>query len=182
MNLPEAVFVQLRHLLDMEEGIQWSVGDFILDVWTETRKYDQDDEKKAHASMIREMAEGTGADKSTLRSRENMSKFYDKHDREVWQPPYTYHQLRAIRKAGETSWRSVAGWGLTGGWNNGVATIDEIRAKIDGQIDAKALCMKRLVVLEHKIRVLRDDLGTPPDVVVALSLVPSIIQDAKELL
>ena len=70
MQLPDAVFTQLRHLLDMEEGIQWKVGDFIRDVWAEMNRYvDKDDERKEHASMISQMANGTAADSSTLRSR-----------------------------------------------------------------------------------------------------------------
>lgn len=183
MQLPDAVFTQLRHLLDMEEGIQWKVGDFIRDVWAEMSRYtDQDDQRKEHASMISQMANGTGADKSTLRSRKKMSVFFTDADRSFWQPPYTYHQMRALMSAGEDKWRDVALWGMDGGWNNGVATIDEIREKITGEIDARELCLKRLIVLERKIMTIRGDLSTPPDVVVALCLIPSILQDTKELL
>lgn len=181
MRLPDMVFAQLRHLLDMEENLQWEVGDFIRDVWVEIEiRVPDGKERKAHAEMINQMAYGTGADKSTLRSREKMSMFYTKEDRAKWDM-YTYHQLRAIRKAGE-NWETVAEWGMTGGYNGGVATIDELRAKIDGEIDANELCMKRLIVLERKIRVILDDLSTPASVREGLVLVPTILEDTKELL
>ena len=133
MRLPDAVFTQLRHLLDMEEGLQWDVGDFIRDVWSEIARYSED-QKKDHADMVKQMANGTGADKSTLRSREKMSTFYSKQARDTWQPPYSYHQMRALMSAG-TEWVGVATWGLDGGWNNGVANIEEIRAKITSDRD-----------------------------------------------
>jgi hypothetical protein len=132
--------------------------------------------------MIKDLAKGTGADKSSLRRREKMSRFFHDADRKYWQPPFTYHQMRALMTAGEDKWRDVALWAMDGGWNNGVATIDEIRAKITGEVDARELCLRRLMVLERKIQVVTDDLTTPDDVRVALSLIPSILQDAMELL
>lgn len=181
MQLPDAVFTQLRHMLDMEEGVQWGVGDFILDVWTELSRFVSDeDRRKEHANMINQMASKTGADKSTLRSRENMSKFYSPQDR-VEYDMFTYHQFRALRKAGD-NWREIAEWAKDGGWNNGMATIDEIRAKIDGEQDSLDLTRKRLDALERKIRVILDDNATPPNVREALVLIPTILQDAKELL
>lgn len=132
--LPDAVFEQLRHLLDMEAKNQWAVGDFIVDVWTEIEKYTPEDERKqAHAKMITEMATKTGADKSTLRSREKVAGFFDERTRNRWVPPYTYHHMRALAAVGE-GWEEVALWGLSGGHNGHLATVDEMRQHIKGSV------------------------------------------------
>jgi hypothetical protein len=179
--LPDEVFTQLRYLLDQGDMIQWRTGDFILDVWAEIAKYSPPgDHKKDHAIMITQMASRTGADKSTLRSRERVSEFFDEDMRNKWQPPYSYSQMKALRTAGD-EWETVAEWGLDGGWNNGVATTDEIRDKISGQRDPKELLLKRLVSMEKTARRIIDDEATPVDVREGMVLALAVIQDTKEL-
>ena len=182
MKLPDAVFVQLRHLLDQGETVQWATGDFIRDVWEEIHRYTPKiDQPKEQAQMIKDMARETGADKSTLRSRFRMSVFFTDQQRATWMPPYTYHQMRALKSA-EDGWADVATWGLMGGWNGQLATIEEIRAHIRGEQDPLELTLKRIIVLERKIRVVLDDLSTPADVREGLILIPAILEDVKELL
>lgn len=183
MKLPDLVFEQLRHLLDMGEIQQWAVGDFIRDVWEEIEKnIPEGSERKEYASMIRQMANATGADESTLRSRAKMSKFYlTKATRESWQPPYTYHHLRALMSAGD-NWREIALWGLTGGFNEGVATVQEIRDKIRGDRDPLELTRARIERLRKTVDGIMVAEETPENVVVGMTLLPAILDDVLDLL
>ena len=183
MNLPDLVYEQLRHLLDMGERNQWAVGDFIRDVWEEIEKnVPKEEHKKEHATMIIQMATNTGADKSTLRSREKMSTFYQMGWRATWQPPYTYHHLRALMGAGPDGWADVASWGLTGGYNGGLATVEEIRDHIRGAVDPTELTRKRLVSLQRMASKIIQAEETPIKVSVQLGLVPAMIEDALDIL
>ena len=182
MKLPDLVYEQLRHLLSMGEANQWAVGDFIRDVWIEIEMRVPDgDERKEHAAMIRLMAQNTGADESTLRSRKNMSTFYPESARQVWQPPYTYHHLRALMSAGD-EWEQVAQWGLTGGYNDGIATVREIREHIRGKTEPLVLTQQRLTRLQKLASKIIEAEETPRPVGVQLSLIPIIVEDALDLL
>jgi hypothetical protein len=173
--LPDAVYTQLQHLLDMETIPQWAVGDFIVDVWAEIERYVPEKERKqAHAEMIRDMATNTGADKSTLRSREKMSEFYTKEDREAWMPPLSYHHLRALMSAGD-EWREVAIWAQTGSFAGGVATVADIRAKIKGDKTPEQLTHDRLMVLDGKFQVLLGDFRTDPKTKMAIAMMSILL-------
>ena len=183
MKLPDLVYEQLRHLLSMGEANQWAVGDFIRDVWIEIEMRVPDgDERKEHAAMIRLMAENTGADESTLRSRKKMSTFYDKITREEWMPPYTYHHLRALMAVGRDQWTETATWGLTGGWNGGLVTVKEIREHIRGKTEPLVLTQQRLERLQKLASKIIEAEETPRPVGVQLSLIPIIVEDALDLL
>ena len=182
MKLPDLVFEQLRHLLEMGDIQQWAIGDFIRDVWEEIEKnIPEGSERKEYASMIRQMANATGADESTLRSRTKMSRFYSDADRDVWQPPYTYHHLRALMSAGD-DWPGIAMWGLTGGFNDGVATVQEIRDKIRGDRDPLELTRARIERLHKTVDRIMVAEETPENVVIGMSLLPAILEDVLDLL
>lgn len=182
VKLPDAVFEQLRYLLDRGEQNQWDVGDFIRDVWSEIQVYvPVDEQKKAHAVMIIQMADRTGADKSTIRSRESMSSFFNDLARLAWQPPFTYHQMRALKTAGPDDWEKVAEWAMDGGYNGQPASIDEIREHINGKVSPSDLLRKRLTRLELLARKIYDDPATQEDVRETILITITTIQDALDL-
>ena len=71
VQLPDAVIESLRQLLDDSDSYQFAVGDLINDVLVEFDQIKRSD-------LIKQMADRTGADRSTLRDRHNVAKFYPK--------------------------------------------------------------------------------------------------------
>ena len=116
--LPEQVIEALRQLLDDGESYQWATGRFICDVIEEFPQINR-------ADLIKQMADRTGVDRSTLRDRHNMAKFYSpevQHEFDM----LSYSQLRAAKSAGD-NWREYAEWAAA----NLPAPVAVIRARID---------------------------------------------------
>jgi hypothetical protein len=175
MILPDGVFVQLQHLLDLEAVNQWAVGDFIVDVWAEIQRYaPEEEQKQEHADMIKQMASNTGADKSTLRHREKMSGFYPVSERGRWMPPYSYHHLRALMSA--DNFEETAHWGLTGSIGGGVATVAEIRHKIKGDKSPEQLEQERIRALYGKIQAILGDSTTSPTTRMGVTLIKFLVE------
>ena len=107
-QIPDEALLQLRDLLEQDATMQWEIGRFIAVYWEEVLKYvDTRDTREAHAEVIRQFATGTGADRTTLRDREKMWLFFTDEDRARF-PTFTYHQFRALRKAGPNDWERWA--------------------------------------------------------------------------
>ncbi len=119
-DLPDIVIEVTRQLINDGEGYQWRLGDHIASVVDELGdKYAGfiDDTpqaegavRRARAHIIRQLADRTGTDRSTLRDRENMARFFPPIVRGDL-VPLTYHQLRACKSAGP-DWQKHAEWAL----------------------------------------------------------------------
>ena len=117
VQLPEQVIEALRQLLDDSESYQWATGDFIIDVLDEFPNI-------ARADLIRQMADRTGSDRSTLRDRHNVAQFYPSKVRKEFDM-LTWSQLRACKSAG-TEWRQYAEWAM----DHMPAPVAVLRARI----------------------------------------------------
>ncbi len=117
IQLPDEVIESLRQLLDDSESYQWATGDFVIDVLVEFPQVKRSD-------LIKQMADRTGADRSTLRDRHNMAEFYPKEVREEFDM-LSYSQLRGCKAAGD-NWREYAEWAR----DNLPAPVAVIRARI----------------------------------------------------
>lgn len=127
--LPDSLIEAFRELLSKSDHRQWEQGDFICEVLDEFRVLEPDNEqgkRDLRASVIRQLADRTGADRATLRDRHIMAKFYPPRIRSEWSPPLTYHQLRACKSAGPDHWREYATWAC----DNLPAPVAVIRAHI----------------------------------------------------
>ena len=176
-QVPDEALDQLRSILERDGQTQWEIGDFIVAYWTETLKYVEPQEiGNAHAELIRQFAAGTGADRTTLRDREKMSLFYSKADRAKF-PVFTYHQFRALRKAGPNDWERWAELASNQNW--GVA---KIRLEIAKKESPMEVLLKRIDKLGKATRKILDDQDVPKEVRASLSLIPTILEDTKELI
>lgn len=127
VELPDVVYDQLRGLLDQKEVLQWEIGDFIVDVWQEVKRYVPEDERrKEHARFLKDLAYHTGTHYGSLRNMEVMSEFYSTKDRKAYIPPLTWSHLRACLSAGE-DWETWARWAV-----DNQASADAIRAERKG--------------------------------------------------
>lgn len=133
MKLPDEVYNQLTYLLDQKENMQWEIGDFIVDLWSEVARYTPEDERrKEHAILLKNLAENTGTHTGTLRNLERMSGFYSPERRERWSM-LTYYQLRSATSAGE-EWEGWCEWAVgEGSFNGRPASGDAIREAIAGK-------------------------------------------------
>ncbi len=108
--LPDIIIETLRALANRGDTQQWEIGDFLVGVVDEIKKYVPDEgytpEVVTRARLLRELADRTGLDASTLRDREVMARFFTHADREAYHA-LTYHQLRACKGGGER-WREYA--------------------------------------------------------------------------
>lgn len=177
-QIPDEALLQLRDLLDKEGGAQWETGDFIVAYWEEVLKYVEPNEvREAHAKVIRKFASGTGADPTTLRDRERMSLFFTKADRARF-PMFTYHQFRALRSAGEDEWEWWAEVAARENWS-----VAKIREAIDDfNTEGTEVLLKRLDKLDKQTRKIMDDDRIDEEVRTSLCLIPTILQDTKELI
>ena len=117
VQLPEQVIEALRQLLNDGDRHQFIVGDFICDVL--------DEFPNVHRSeLIRQMADRTGANRSTLRDRHDVARFYPQEVRKEFDM-LTWSQLRACKSAQE-DWREYAEWAAA----NMPAPVAVIRARI----------------------------------------------------
>jgi hypothetical protein len=178
VQIPDEALLQLRALLETEGGIQWEIGDFIVSYWEEVLKYVKPDEvREAHANVIRQFAHGTGADRSTLRDREKMSMFFTEADRARF-PMFTYHQFRALRKAGKDEWEWWAEVAARNNWS-----VAKIREAIDDfTTEGTEVLLKRLKKLGSLTRKILDDTRVDEEVRESLCLIPTILLDTEELI
>ena len=176
-QIPDEALNQLRSILERDGQTQWEIGDFIVAYWEETLKYIEPQEiGNAHAELIRQFAAGTGADRTTLRDREKMSLFFAKADRLRF-PVFTYHQWRALRKAGPNDWERYAEIAVNSGYS-----VAQIRNLIDSDKNPTEVLLNRINKLGKATRKILDDESVPKEVRTALSLIPTILEDTKELL
>jgi hypothetical protein len=123
--LPDAIIEHLRQLADSNERGQWEIGDFLVSVLDELGPaFESMGVKRARPSIIRQLANRTGLDSSTLRDRESMCRFFPVKARDHYHA-LTYHQLRSCKSAGD-NWRKYADWALV----NLPAPVSVIRAKV----------------------------------------------------
>lgn len=167
MNLPNEVFETLRTMLGKGDRLQWDMGAFLEEVWSEAGSYytKQWGEKKGRAEYIRDCATNSGADESTLRDRINMRRFFTDADITVWDM-YTYHQMRALKSAGPDEWEVFANWGLTAGHDGKLASVKQIRReiKIANQDEVDPEWKVKFDRVKETLAQLTDDIDTPPDV------------------
>ena len=164
VKLPDEVIEATRQLLHEGEGYQWRVGDHLAAV------VDGFGHVLKRSEVIRQLANGVGADASTLRDRECMARFYPPSLRREYDS-LTYHQLRACKSAGER-WREYADWAL----DNLPAPVSLIRASIKHNGDLPPAWVgrwERMLVMADLLVV---DEQTPP--VVRLAAV-ALIETAK---
>lgn len=176
IQIPDEALDQLRELLEQDGQMQWVIGQFVVDFWQEMLKYIKPEEiREAHAEVIRQFAKGTGADKSTLRDREKMYLFYEDFDRSRY-PTFTYHQWRALRKAGKDKLEETAELAHDNNWS-----VAQIRKHLDKKPKSEVV-LKRLDRIDSEARKIMDDEEVPENVRESLSLIPTIILDTKELI
>lgn len=178
MKLPDEVYTQLTYLLSQKEDLQWEIGDFIVDLWSEIEKYTpENDRRKEHATLLKDLSENTGSHYGTLRNLERMSGFYKPEWRQRWQPELSYYQLRAAKTAGD-EWERWCEWAVgEGSFNGRPASGDRIREAITGKKTNFQRVYERLDSIQVQAEQIMAD---EPQIAGALTLIPSIIYDAKE--
>lgn len=176
-QIPDEALTQLSSLLERDGSTQWEIGKFINDYWIELLKYiPKDDIREQHAELIRQFAKGTRADRTTLRDREKMWVFFTDADRLEYGDVFSYHQFRALRGAGQEEWRLYAITAADEGWS-----VAQIRKAINKDKDPRQELLKDLTKIGKSASKLIEDEGLRPDIRESLCLIPSIIQDTKEL-
>ena len=158
MQLPEQLIEAFRQLLDDGEAYQWAVGDFITDAIAEFPGIER-------AELIRSLADRTGADRSTLRDRHNMARFYPKEVRREYDM-LTYSQLRACKSAGDR-WREYADWAA----DNMPAPVAVIRARVKNNGHDQPAWVHRWESLYGIAQQIKDDTAAPFAVRAAASAV-----------
>ena len=175
-QIPDEALNQLDALLEREGGVQWEVGDFLMDYWEEMLKYLKPNEiKDAHAKLIRDFARGSRADKTTLRDRKKMSLFFPKSVRDRFSM-FSYHQFRALRSAGAEDWEKYAEIAADEGWS-----VAKIRRKIDEDKQPEQGYMRILTRMEKDAFRLLEDKHTPDKIRAGVDLILCVILDTKEL-
>lgn len=158
--LPDEVVEGLRQIAEQGEGIQWSMGDYLVAVVDEFEPYiePRTPTYTSRTEIVKQLADRTGLDTSTLRDREMMARFYPKEVRERYSP-LTYYQLKACKSAGG-DWQRWADWALA----NLPAPVDVIRAKIKVGNSLMPLWLMRLEKIEKIAQQVNHD-GEAPDAV-----------------
>jgi hypothetical protein len=146
--LPEQVIEALRQLLDDGESYQWATGDFIIDVLDEFPQV-------ARSNLIKQMADRTGSDRSTLRDRHNVARFYPQEIRKEFDM-LTWSQLRAC-KAAQGEWRTYAEWAA----KNMPAPVAVIRARIKNNGDDQPAWVHRWDSMQGLARMIAEDREAP---------------------
>ena len=181
IQIPDEAIEHLRHLLERDGIRQWEIGRFLSVYWETLLKHLEPGEVgAAHADMIRDFAVGTGADKTTLRDRENMWLFFSDRDRKKYDM-LTYHQFRALKSAGPHYWEKWAEWALDNGYNGRPASVARIRKAIDDEKNPEPVWVKRLARLEELVTKIVDDEDAPRHVREDMIEVAIIMQATKEL-
>jgi hypothetical protein len=161
IQLPEQVIEALRQLLNDSESYQWAIGDFIIDVLDEFITLDR-------ADVIKQLADRTGHDRSTLRDRHNMCKFYPLETRKQYDM-LTYSQLRACKSAGDR-WQEYADWAM----GNMPAPVAVIRARVKNNGHDEPAWVHRWESLVGIARMIAADEAAPDNIREAASQVIAI--------
>ena len=167
MKLPDEVFTQLTYMLEQGEKWQWKIGRFINEVWEEVQPYvilkagetHTQAIRREHAFLIRSLAEGTGADRSTLNDRQNMATFFSVANREKYHM-LTYSQLRACKSEGE-DWETWADWALTNGFHGRPAGVHTIRKAQALKKNPEFMWVRNLRKIEELAEKIMHDQDTP---------------------
>jgi len=164
--LPDELIEKIRQLSDTADSFQWQIGDILSDVWDEVgQAYAAilDSERKAHAYIIGQIATRAGIAKSTLRDRESMSRFFPQAVREQL-IPLTYHQIRAIKSAGD-QWQIYRDWVFDQANQNGYfPSVETIRDQIKADGAECPLWSRRLIKVLPVLEKISLDPDAPQDI------------------
>ncbi|KKL50579.1 hypothetical protein LCGC14_2304120 [marine sediment metagenome] len=158
VQLPEQVIEALRQLLDDGETYQWATGDFICDVLDEFPQVNR-------SELVRQMADRTGSDRSTIRDWHNVARFFTKEVRKEFDM-LTWSQLRACKHAGE-EWRQYAEWAAA----HMPAPVAVIRARIDNNGHDQPAWVHRWEGMQRLAQQIADDREAPDEIREACRLV-----------
>ena len=164
MLLPDQVIEALRQLLDDGDRHQFIVGDFIIDVLAEFPQVNR-------SELVRQMADRTGSDRSTIRDRHNVARFYPKEVRTEFDM-LTWSQLRACKRAGE-EWRQYAEWAAA----NMPAPVAVIRARIDNNGHDQPAWVHRWEAVQRLAGQIAEDREAPEGIKKVCRLVTQESQD-----
>lgn len=162
--LPDEVIEHTRQLLETQDGHQWKLGDHLVDVMVELGELyaellNEEDKtyalKKARAHIIRQIANRTGADRSTLRDRHNMCRFFPP-DIRVRYSVLSWSQLRACKAAGAV-WEEYAIWAC----DNLPAPVAIIRARVKYNGDLPPVWIARWERFQRLGEMLEEDENAP---------------------
>ena len=151
VQLPDALIETLRQLLDDGDKYQFAIGDFISEVLVEFDQIKRSD-------LIKQMADRTGADRSTLRDRHNVAKFYPQ-DVRVSYDMLSYSQLRACKAAGD-EWERYAKWAQ----KHLPAPVAMIRQRIKHNGDDAPYWISRWARMQNISRLIVSDPDAPEKV------------------
>lgn len=158
-KLPDEAIEQLRQLLDRAESNNWLIGDHVNSVVSECQAwFEKAGFRHARAEIIRQLANATGRDPSTLRDRSAMANFYSPAVRQEFDA-LSWSQFRAVKSAGD-KWREYADWAL----DNLPAPVAAIRAKIKYNGDGVPVWVSRWERLLQLAELLARDPSAPEDV------------------
>ena len=109
--LPDDLIETVRQLNDDGDGVQWAMGDLLVSAVEELGPaYASIPElgslRRARTYILRQLADRTGVDESTLRDRQNVCEFFPPKMRLEYDG-FTFHQWRAFKYAGG-QWRKYA--------------------------------------------------------------------------
>jgi len=187
VKLPDEVFVQLSHMMEQGEKWQWKIGRFLNEIWEEVQPYvilkagetHKQAIRREHAFLIRSLAEGTGADRSTLNDRQNMATFFSVADVEKYHM-LTYSQLRACKKGGD-NWVFWAEWALVNGFHGRPAGVHTIRKAQALEENPEFMWVRNLRKIEELADKILHDQDTPPGIRHNVYQIVSLLEIAKEL-
>ena len=178
MILPDEVFTQLAYMLQEGDKLQWDVGDYINELWEQVLgTIPKGEVRAAHADLILTLAEGTGANKSTLNDRQNMANFFPQPMRDLYHM-LTYSQMRACKRAGPDDWETWADWSLVNGAEGRPASVKHIRAAIGKEKNPEAYWRSKLERIRLDCLKILSDSTIPERVRDSVELILGITQDA----
>ncbi len=151
VHLPDGLIETLRQLLDDGDKHQFIVGDFICDVLIEFPEVKR-------SNLIKQMADRTGADRSTLRDRHNCASFFPKEIRQEFDM-LSYSQMRACKAAGD-KWRKYAEWAA----GHLPAPVAMIRRRIKNNGHDEPYWISRWARMQNIARLMVVDPAVPPKV------------------
>ena len=163
-QLPDKVIEYTRQLLETQDGHQWKLGDHLVSVCEELAGYyagllnEGDLERavrKARAHIIKQLANRTGADRSTLRDRQNVARFFPPDIRGRYSV-LSYSQMRACKAAGDR-WEEYAIWAC----DNLPAPVAIIRARIKYNGDLPPVWIARWERIQRLGEILYEDEEAP---------------------
>ena len=131
--LPDEIVDQLIQIGSDQDKTQWEMGDFLVAVTDEILPFYSaylGSDRKAHAWLVRHLAERTGLAVATLRDRESVARFFpDREQIEI----LTFHQARALKSGGD-DWLQYLEWIYSQMDAHGgrVPSVEAIRDRIKG--------------------------------------------------